>query len=450
MRVLHSSDWHLGKRLEQFSRLEEQRQVLDEIVRIAEEKAVDLVLIAGDLFDSYNPPVEAEELFYSTLKRLSARGTRPVVAIAGNHDSPDAVQAPDPLARLHGIVLLGYPGSYMRELTSEGGVVMRFLAPGLLELLLPAEKSLPPVRILTAPYANERRLRKLFQRLDAGADDEGAESEGGTPDVMEVMNRLFEYWRNLGEEFFSEDTINIVAAHLFCMPARGSAGAKDGDGSEGSDGSDSPGASVQTFELEEPEEEKPILYPGGLSPVPSNAFPAGSQYVALGHLHRPQEVTGEAFAVAYCGSPLAYSRSEASQQKYVYCVDIEAGKMGKVEKIPLTGGRKILRHRSSGVDEAVDWLRAHSDSYVELTVETESYLSSTERRRIYEAHSRILSVIPELTGEAAARPDMPVDTDKPIVELFADYFSAEYGGGEPPKDLLDLFREVLAYQEGSK
>ena len=109
IKILHTADWHLGKKLDSFSRLEEQILVMNEIVQIADEQIVDLVLVAGDLFDNFNPSVEAIELFYKTLKRLSQNGIRPVIAISGNHDSPYLIDAPDPLARECGIILIGHP-----------------------------------------------------------------------------------------------------------------------------------------------------------------------------------------------------------------------------------------------------------------------------------------------------------------------------------------------------
>ena len=99
MKLLHTSDWHLGKRLGDFSRFEEQQAVMQEICDIADRELADAILVAGDLFDSFNPPTEAVDLFYKTLRKLSKNGSRPVIAIAGNHDSPDRIEAPDPLAR---------------------------------------------------------------------------------------------------------------------------------------------------------------------------------------------------------------------------------------------------------------------------------------------------------------------------------------------------------------
>src|SRR5690606_14135224 len=107
MRILHTADWHLGKRLDNFSRLDEQILVMDEIVEKADKYQVDVVIVAGDLFDAFNPSTEAIELFYRTLKRLTKGGARPVIAISGNHDSPSLIDAPDPLARECGIILIG-------------------------------------------------------------------------------------------------------------------------------------------------------------------------------------------------------------------------------------------------------------------------------------------------------------------------------------------------------
>lgn len=106
MRFLHTSDWHIGKKLEGRDRLEEQRAVLDEIVSVAERENVDVVLVAGDVFDTYLPSAEAEDLFYDTVMKLSAR-KRLVVVISGNHDDAMRLCAAVPLAEKLGIVLAG-------------------------------------------------------------------------------------------------------------------------------------------------------------------------------------------------------------------------------------------------------------------------------------------------------------------------------------------------------
>ena len=109
MRLLHTADWHLGRSLEGRSRRPEQEQMVDEICALADAEDVHLVIIAGDVFDSANPPAFAEELFYDALDRLSADGKRGVLVIAGNHDNPERLCASAPLAVRQNVVLLGKP-----------------------------------------------------------------------------------------------------------------------------------------------------------------------------------------------------------------------------------------------------------------------------------------------------------------------------------------------------
>ena len=106
MRILHTSDWHIGKRLWNRDRLDEQSAVLDEIVGICEKERVELVLIAGDIFDTYTPSAEAEELFYSKIKKIAGED-RAVLIISGNHDDGVRLSAAAPLAVESGIYIVG-------------------------------------------------------------------------------------------------------------------------------------------------------------------------------------------------------------------------------------------------------------------------------------------------------------------------------------------------------
>ena len=103
MRILHTGDWHLGKNLEGASRMDEQELFLNE------KNKVDLVIIAGDVYDNSNPPARAEKMFYDTLKKLSKNGERLILVIAGNHDNPERLVAAGPLAMEHGIIMSGTP-----------------------------------------------------------------------------------------------------------------------------------------------------------------------------------------------------------------------------------------------------------------------------------------------------------------------------------------------------
>jgi exonuclease SbcD len=160
MKLLHTSDWHLGKRLDNFSRFDEQQAVMNEICEIAEREKVNAVIIAGDLFDTYNPPVEAVDLFYKTLKRLSDEGKRAVICIAGNHDSPERIEAPDPLARECGIIFAGLPETEVSPFELKNGMKVKKSDKGFLEAEVPGCSTL--LRILLTPYVSEQRLKKYL------------------------------------------------------------------------------------------------------------------------------------------------------------------------------------------------------------------------------------------------------------------------------------------------
>jgi len=405
MKILHTADWHLGKRLEKFSRIEEQHEVLEEIIQIADDNDVDCVLIAGDLFDNFNPSTEAVELFYRSLKRLSNNGKRVVVAIAGNHDSPDRIEAPDPLARACGILFAGYPDSVLAVGQLECGISVFKSEPGFLELKLPKYEA--TLRIIITPYTNEYRLKTFLGVNEAD---------------KELRNVLEEKWKELADKYCDNQGVNILLSHLFMMK-KGSA------------------------PPEEPEDEKPILHVGGAQAIYSENIPEQIQYVALGHLHRYQVIDHEPCPVVYSSSPLSYSFAEADQQKFVVLLEIEPAKEVQYSKIPLTKGKKLQRKRFENIDEAVNWLQADAESLVELTIVTDQYIRSEDRKRLLQAHNGIVTLIPEVTNIGQVESHVQsLDLNQSIEDLFKQYFQHRYGI-EANDELLDLFKEIRAEQE---
>ena len=406
MRILHTADWHLGKRLDDFPRLEEQREVMEEICEIAEQEAADVVLVAGDLFDTFNPPTEAVDLLYRTLKRLSAEGRRPVIAIAGNHDSPDRIEAADPLARECGILFAGYPHTEIPPYLLESGLRVLKSDKGFLELLLPSSSF--PLRILFTPYANEYRL-KTFLGLE--------ESE------KELRSILQERWQHLADSYCDQQGVNILLSHLFVV--------RRGD----------------TLP-EEPEEEKPILQVGGAQAIFTENIPSQIQYTALGHLHRMHFVEKGPSPVCYSGSPLSYSFAEAGQQKQLLMIDLEPGVAAVVRELPLTRSKMLLRKRAEGIDEALQWLSENRDALVELTIVTDSFLTAMERRALMAAHPGIVSIIPEVIDaeKLTESGQKQIDLTKGMEALFRDYFRHEKGQ-EPNDEIMQLFHEIVAEEE---
>lgn len=405
LRILHTSDWHLGKRLERFSRHEEQVAVMDEIIGIAEQLNVDVVLVAGDLFDTFNPPAESLDLFYKSLKRLANNGKCPVIAIAGNHDMPERIEAPDPLARECGILFAGFPESEMVPFSLEQGLNVPQTSPGFLEIKLPGK---PVLRLLLTPYANEMRLRK-------GLDPENAEQE--------LRDLLASHWEALAEKYCDEEGVNVLLSHLLFMPEGGEA-------------------------PEEPEDERPINHIGGAQAIYTSSIPKSIQYAALGHLHRKQGIAGANCPVIYSGSPLSYSFSEAGQQKQVIIVDLEPGQEAIITPVFLTSGKILLRKRFENILEAESWLADYPNTLVELTLVTDNYLSGADRRRLQDIHEGIVAIIPEIKG---AKPEEPGSSSnaiqlKNLQELFTDYFRNKKGQ-EPDSAILELFNEINATEE---
>jgi len=406
MKLLHTSDWHLGKRLESLSRLEEQKDVLNEICLIAETEKVDAVLISGDLFDTYNPPTEAVDLFYKSLKRLTNYGRRAVIAIAGNHDSPDRIDTPNPLARECGIIFAGYPDVLVTPFELESGLKVTRSEEGFLELLLPGCTN--PLRLLLTPYANEFRLKAYL----------------GHEDSEEELRKLLNVrWSDLALRYCDKNGINILVSHLFIARK---------------------GASLP----EEPEEEKPILHVGGAQVIYSQNIPAQIQYAAFGHLHRKQIIDTNPCPVIYSGSPLSFSFAEADQKKYVVVLDAEPGGIPTITNHELTKAKRLLRKRAETVNEAVEWLSQHQEALIELTMSTETYLTAEERKILNVAHHGIISIIPDVKrgDNDLANIRKTIDLTKGMEELFTDYFRYSKGQ-EPNVQLMNLFKEILAEDE---
>jgi exonuclease SbcD len=403
MKILHTADWHLGKKLDKFSRLEEQRLVMEEIISITEMQQADAVLIAGDLYDAFNPSTEAVELFYRTVKRLSNNGRRVVVAIAGNHDSPDRIEAPDPLARECGIIFAGYPGSHVSACELESGICVLRSEPGFIELKLPNYNY--PLRLLLTPYANEYRLKTFL----------GVENE--EEELRLVLERS---WKALADKYCDSVGVNMLMTHLYLM--------KKGE-----------------TPPEEPEDEKPILHVGGAQAIYSENIPDQIQYAALGHLHRYQVIDKTPCPVIYSSSPLSYSFGEVEQQKYVVMVEAEPGEAVKYTKHALSQGRRLHRKRFESVDAALIWLSENPDALLELTLETDHYLSAEDRKRLLNAHDGIITIIPDVKNPTQAGGNRKtIDLNQNIEELFTQFFQHNQRGQLPNDELMELFKEIRA------
>lgn len=403
MKILHTADWHLGKKLDYFSRYEEQKAVMNEICEKADALAVDVVLVAGDLFDTFNPPVEAVDLMYKTLKRLTNNGKRPVIAIAGNHDSPDRIDAPNPLARECGILFVGNPDLVIPKMAFTDSFEITQSESGFIEIQLPQLEF--PIRIITTPYANELRLKTYL----------------GAEDKEEELNQLLQdSWASLADKYCDTNGVNILTTHLYMLKRNGAI-------------------------LEEPDGEKPLRI-GNADVIYTDCIPNQIQYTALGHLHRFQEVGGHQSPVVYSSSPLCYSFSEAGQEKKVVLIEAEPNKPVQFTAISIQTGRPLYRKRFDDIDKAADWLKENPYCLVELTLVSDTFILNTDLKRIHESHDGIIHIIPEVTQEnISSTQGSKVNLDQDIHGLFNDYFVSRFKQ-EPNQDIIDLFKEVVGGQ----
>ena len=402
MKILHTSDWHIGKKLLDKERFDEQQSVMDEIVDIANREAVDMVIVAGDLFDTYMPSSSAQRLLYTTLYRLSENGTRAVVCIAGNHDSPERVESPEALADVSGIFLLGYPNTKIEELETTGNIKVTKVDEGFMELRLPNVDY--PVRMIYTPFANQERLRKLFEMDDKEA---------------QLRDELQRRWTHLADTYCTDgEGVNLLATHLFVI--------KD-----------------STDNTSEPDDENSINV-GGTSAIYVDNFPAEIQYVALGHLHRCFKVGDR--NIWYSGSPLEYSFAESEQDKYVLVSTIEPNQEPATKKVPLQSGRRLVTGVFESVDDAKQWLTEHQDMWVDMTLKTDNYLTATEVKELHQLHDKILILRPVVKTESyeSQSGEKIEELIKDKDALFVSFFKQRNKGVEPNEEIMDLFHEILS------
>ncbi len=395
MWILHTSDWHLGKTLEGNSRLEEQEKFMEELVQIAREENIDLILVAGDVYDGPNPPAPAERLFYETVKELAQDG-RAVLVIAGNHDNPDRLVAASALAYDHGVILLGKPKSVALTGSFQGFDIDE-AGEGYVKLSLKGEKAV----ILTLPYPSETRLNEVLSRSDN--DDLGQQT---------YSRRVGEFWQQLSGHFRS-DTINLAVAHLYI-----------------------------TGGLESDSERQIQL--GGSLAVDPKMLP-DAQYIALGHLHRPQKVAGTDKQAFYSGSPLQYSKSEIHYSKSVYIVDVQAGERAQVRERLLHNYRPIEVWECNSVDHALEKCAGPIDGerWIYLNIKTNRVITQTEIKEMKSLRRGILQFNPVLiNGNEGAEAEIEDYRTLKMAELFKAFYRSQRNGLEAPQNIMDLFYTI--------
>jgi exonuclease SbcD len=380
MKILHTSDWHIGKKLGRHDRMDEHRAALAEVEQIADEREVDLVLVSGDLWDRAVPPMDALTLGLETLTRLGSK--RPVVAVAGNHDSPPLFEALAPLLTPQGVWLTG-----AIKPPEAGG------------LIGPDQLGVPAV-IARFPFLREGRVVDFMASTDRWYGDYAARVAAITERYNEALVAAA-----------GSDAVPILMAHFLVGGVQVHRGAARGERE---------------------------LHMGEAYSATAAAIPPGPQYVAMGHIHAPQSVPGAPVPAEYAGSLLALDFGEAGEQKRVVIVDVEPGSLATIEPVPLTTGRTLVRANGTWAE-----LEARADelaeSFVDLTVRIDA-TDTTVAQRAAATFPLLVNVRTDRPDSPAA--DRLAREGLSIEERYVQYYRRERPDEDPPEELLALLREL--------
>ncbi len=398
MKVLHTSDWHIGRALYGRKRYKEFEVFLGWLADLIEDEGIDVLLVAGDVFDNSTPSNHAQELYYRFLCRVSATSARHVVITAGNHDSPSFLNAPRELLKFLNVHVVGSASD----------------APGDEVIVLAGPDGEPLMIVCAIPYLRDRDIRTS----EAGESIEDKERK--------IMEGIRNHYRLVCETAEKERAalkkpVPIIAmGHLFA-------------------------AGGQTVEGDGVRE----LYIGSLAQVRRDVFPECIDYLALGHLHIPQRVGGSDF-IRYCGSPLPMGFGEANQEKSVVVVTF-SDCTPHVLNIPVPRFQELrtLRGDWQTIAGEIDALKtAESKAWLEITYEGDE-IAGNLRRRLDEAiEGTEIEILRIKNNRLLERALSAMNTDETLDDLdVTDVFTRCLDAHEVPREqrseLMNAYQEIL-------
>ena len=385
MRILHTSDWHIGHRLYERPRIKEHCQFLDWLLAKIKEQEVDVLLVSGDIFDTALPSSEATDLYYQFLFQLYDETHAHAVITAGNHDSPRHLAAPREFLRMGRIHVIG--------LASE---------PAECVLSLPSEN--PSVAIAAVPYLSENEL----SHISFETEPERAER---------YRERLKAFYRQC-VECMPPGLPKILMGHLFVHGGEES-------GSE---------RNIQI---------------GGATAMQISDFPDDVAYVALGHLHRPHAISGASYPVQYAGSPLPLRFNEASYSKKLYLLDVPTSGDAWVEEIEIPVFKELRTVAGNLDEVGLMAMSPEWDGkyiQVQLTLDRPQVGISDEIREIFHQHGgEVLSVEVELPMQTE-RQEIPIEDMQQPTEIFEQFYKEKFSDS-PDELMTETFNELLQLVE---
>jgi len=370
-RILHTADWHLGKLLNDQSRDEEHARFLTWLLATVREHAVDTIILAGDVFDTANPPQSALGRYYDFVSSLFRQGNCALAVIAGNHDSAAQLEAPKQALHALNVHVVG------------------FLAekPEARLLALPNAKD-PKVLLAMMPFLRDRDLR--IGKAGESADDIRAQIVAG---IRDRYAEAAEAGKAAGKTAGNPCPV-IATGHLTVLGAKTSESERD-------------------------------IHIGGLGAITADSFPLSFGYVALGHLHRPQS-TDPAGRVRYAGSPIALSFSEAEDAKEVRILDVAAKGITQ-SGLPIPQFRRLIQIRTTNAElesaiKAIDPEAGEFRTWVEVVVEDATLEDDLNERVQKLARQQGVEVLKVLRGRSTVAPGMSAGeaTDDEAIDTLLD------------------------------
>ncbi|WP_116475368.1 exonuclease subunit SbcD [Zobellella maritima] len=400
MRILHTSDWHLGQHFMGKTRFDEHKAFLHWLVGQVMAHGVDVVLVAGDVFDTGTPPSYARELYNGFIVELQQTGAQ-LVILGGNHDSV----------------------AMLNESRSLLGCLNVQVIPGLQDhmdhqVLVLSDKNGRPGAVLCAvPFIRAREVM-ASEAGQSAADKQQALQQAIASHYQQLFERAEQQRRQLGLP------LPIVATgHLTTVGASSSDSVRE-------------------------------IYIGTLEAFPASAFPP-ADYIALGHIHRPQKVGGHDH-IRYCGSPIALSFDEVGQQKEVLLVEANGEGLRTVTPLPVPTFQPLARLRGN-LDELAAEMKKVSDNsavpvWLEVTVTGDDYLSDLQPRVQQLAEGLPLDILLVRRQQTRSGDGLTAERGLTLseltpVEVFEQRLASEPLEAERQQALNTLYHQLLVQME---
>lgn len=404
MRILHTADWHIGAKTDDLDRFEEQKDALNQIIEISNRYQVDMVLIAGDVYDNIMPSSEDEELFYKTLVELSRDGNCAVVAIAGNHDDPKRLSNARHFADKFGIYLVGYTDEIKIDKSKKDtNIYATKCGKGYIEF---HTKNGEDCVLALLPYPSYYRY-KTVRKKDEKLEDAIAK------------------WLEPGIKAFRDDTINITMAHVMSY-----------------------GVNIDPDEF--------VSYTqlsNTFGYVNHNVFHS-AHYTALGHIHQTTTVNKEK-NIFYSGSLINQFFSEREDEPTnVLIVDLDKTGVKNIIKQPLNV-KPLKKFVVNSVAEAHKVLNNNPEKLVKVIIEnvdnTEEdvdnseytpYITMSDVKNLRKQHPNLVT-LSVITNEAKAYTNIVSKKDLTSAEIF-DHFVKSKTGRDAEPEVKELFLNLIA------